>query len=301
MRQQQQQPLQVVCLVAPEEVSFLAQWEEHLWPLQEEGYLIAWSELHLSIEMSRQEEVLAHLQRADLIILLVSPAFFASAECLVLMEQALDRHNAEEAQLLFLRLQSVDDRAESLVSFLSLPSNGLPIDQWDDAQAAFRACVQSLLVLMKPEGIALTLEALQAVPASPPPVDEPALSEANLCPDLLASRQEAVRSYMPDRSRKALAWSWKRAFFSLPGSLLLGVTGGVCAILLYGLFAWFSHGRVIGLFYALFVSIPAILPLGALFGIGGALLGSALYGFLGNRSAEDDTYQAFEEHEETVG
>lgn len=86
MEQKQQRPFVVFFVVAPEDAPFLTQWEEYLLPLQENGYLTIWSEQHLADEASCQKESLEHLFLADLILLLMSPSFFATDACLTQLE-----------------------------------------------------------------------------------------------------------------------------------------------------------------------------------------------------------------------
>ena len=279
MLQEQQRPLEVVCVAAPEDASFLAQWEEYLVPLQEEGYLTAWSEQHLSDEASRQEEISEHLRRADLILLLISPHFFAATECLAFMEQALHRHTGEEARVICLLLQPIDGQEASPTTLLYLPSNGLPIAQWDDIDVAFRDCLQEIFPLVQPFPSDPSLELQQEK-------------------EHHSSENEDVEPY------RAFSWSWRRALSSLPGSLLIGITGGLAVIFLYGLFVGLSDGLVVGLFYALFGGLSTAFPMGLLIGllvgILGALLGSAIYGFSRGQAVAHSTHYTIEENEEPI-
>ncbi|HEX4714244.1 MAG TPA: hypothetical protein VH164_04890 [Ktedonobacteraceae bacterium] len=92
MEQEQQRSFVVFFVVAPEDAPVLTQWEGYLLPLQENGYLTIWSEQHLTDEAFCQKESLEHLFQADLILLLMSPSFFATDECLTQAEpQTLHR------------------------------------------------------------------------------------------------------------------------------------------------------------------------------------------------------------------
>src|SRR5437588_2687341 len=83
-------PLSVFCAAAPADEALLAQWETFLLPLVEHAHLIScWSERHLSAGEPTEQERVRHLDQADLILLLLSPDFFASQTCLEVMRRAL--------------------------------------------------------------------------------------------------------------------------------------------------------------------------------------------------------------------
>lgn len=148
MQQKPPQPASVLCVAAPQDASFLAQWEIHLLPLQQAGYLDLWSEQHLLAGASRQEEMEKHLAQADLIIFLLSPDLFASSECFALLEQALQRHRSEPIRIIPLLLRPVAWQNSPLASLSYLPSSGRPITNWDNYDAAFQACVNGIWSLL---------------------------------------------------------------------------------------------------------------------------------------------------------
>ena len=47
-------PLALVCVVAPEDMELLDQWETHLQALQQANLISCWSELHLAAGASRE-------------------------------------------------------------------------------------------------------------------------------------------------------------------------------------------------------------------------------------------------------
>lgn len=253
---QEQQPVEVFCVAAPEDAALLTQWEECLLPLREEGYLTFWPEMHPTDDcVPGQEESFAHFLRADLIILLISASFFEAPECLTYLEQAL--HRADKAvQIVLLVLWPVDGHEELLTSHICLPSNGLPVTAWDDADAAFRDCQRSIFLLL----------------------DQP-LSRFSPEP-----QQEEARSDLQGKAQthKALFWSWKRTLSSLPGSLLISMTASLGVVFLYGLLIWLSDG----LAYALIIALPTALPIGLITGVLGTVFGSAIYGFFQKKPVE---------------
>ncbi len=154
--QQQYTPISAFCACAPPDRSLLDQWERHLRLLEQAGRITVWSEQHLSAGMVRSQEIDVHLEQADLILLLLSADFFADDECIALMERALHLHQAGKVHVIPLLLRSVEWQESPLASLSCLPSNGIPIIEWDYPDAAFRACVRGILhVLGRPMTSAL--------------------------------------------------------------------------------------------------------------------------------------------------
>jgi hypothetical protein len=141
-------PLPLVCVSAPEDAALLGHWETHLRLLEQAGLISIWSELHLAAGVSREQEYRQHIKDAGLILLLLSADFFASSDCLAMMEQALERANEGIAQVIPLLLRPVAWQASSLRELVSWPSNGMPITQWTNEDMAWDACLQSLRHLL---------------------------------------------------------------------------------------------------------------------------------------------------------
>ena len=72
------QPALVFCVAAPEDATWLIQWEKHLLPLQRTGYLHMWSERLLLVRENRAQQMNQQIDQADLIVFLLSPDFFGA-------------------------------------------------------------------------------------------------------------------------------------------------------------------------------------------------------------------------------
>ncbi len=146
--EQRPSPVSLVSVSAPSDQSYLEQWERQLQPLIQAGMLTVWSDRHMLAGMPRQQQVEEHLDRADLIVLLVSADFFSSDDCMASMELALARQRHEHIPVIPLLLRAVQWDASPLASLWSIPSNGLPITAWMDKDAAFDLCVRDLRRLL---------------------------------------------------------------------------------------------------------------------------------------------------------
>src|SRR5437868_5155515 len=83
--------------------------ETQLQLLERQGYIASWHDYKIVPGQEWANEIDAHLNTADIILLLVSPDYIASDYCYsVEMMQALKRHDAEEARVIPIILRPVD-------------------------------------------------------------------------------------------------------------------------------------------------------------------------------------------------
>ena len=123
--------LSVFCVAAPADEELLVHWETALLPLIEHAHLIScWSERHLDAGVNAEQERVRHLDQADLVLLLLSPDFFASQMCLEVMQRVLRRLNDKTVQVIPLLLRPVHWQATELGTLTPLPANGIPVVQW---------------------------------------------------------------------------------------------------------------------------------------------------------------------------
>jgi serine/threonine protein kinase len=146
--QQPSFPVSVLCVCAPEDQMLLEQWEAHLRPLEQSGTLRVWSAYHLLAGVSRLQQINQHLDQADLIVLLLSADFFPSNECIALMQRALRLQQRRGVHLVPLLLRPVEWQASPLASLACLPSNGIPVTEWANRDAAFDACARDICQLL---------------------------------------------------------------------------------------------------------------------------------------------------------
>src|SRR5258708_5336691 len=90
-------PIHVFCSFAPEDADMCSQLHNHLRPLEQEGTLKLWHQRLITAGTDWAKAIDEQLASASIIVLLISPAFFASDYCYgVEMKQALQRHEAGE-------------------------------------------------------------------------------------------------------------------------------------------------------------------------------------------------------------
>ena len=161
-------PVEVFYAYVPEDRRWLVRLEKHLSLLKHQRLISTWHSGLLTAGAEAAQDITDHLNRAALILLLVSPDFLASDVCYDgTMQRALERHEANEARVIPILLRPVADwQSAPFAHLLSLPTDGKFISTWSNQDVAFADVAA---------GIRRTLEDLSLLPASLPQVAFPAL------------------------------------------------------------------------------------------------------------------------------
>lgn len=85
-----------------------------------------------------KEEITKHLKAADIILLLISPAFIASDYCSIELNQALILHEKGTARVIPIIISPVNWQQNSQLEKLqALPKNGKPVSSWTNKDHAW--------------------------------------------------------------------------------------------------------------------------------------------------------------------
>ena len=94
-------PATVFYSYAHEDEALRDELEKHLSLLQRQGTITAWHDRQITPGTDWQREIDQHLDKASLILLLISPDFLASDYCYTIeMQRALERHRAGKARVI---------------------------------------------------------------------------------------------------------------------------------------------------------------------------------------------------------
>ncbi len=117
----------------------------HLVQMRRNG-LITGHEDKLEIGTEQEEEAKKHLDRARIILLLVSPNFLASEyHYSVEMQRALERHQAKAARVIPIILRDTPGWKDTkFAGLLALPRNGKPVVKWPDRDEAFAKITEEI-------------------------------------------------------------------------------------------------------------------------------------------------------------
>jgi hypothetical protein len=130
--------------------------EVHLAMLKREGAISPWHDRRIVAGDPLGQRIDEHLERADIILLLISPDFLASDYCHDLeMQRALARHEEGSARVIPVILKPCDWKHSPFSALLAAPTDGKPITRWADEDEAFQDVVRQIRA---------------ALPASNPPV-----------------------------------------------------------------------------------------------------------------------------------
>lgn len=112
--------------------------ETHLASLKREGLVETWHDRKIAPGETWAGKISEHLERADVVLLLVSADFLASDYCYGMeMERALARHEAGEARVVPVILRTADWTSAPFAKLQALPKNAKPVVTWKDRDEAF--------------------------------------------------------------------------------------------------------------------------------------------------------------------
>jgi hypothetical protein len=116
----------------------LDQLHTHLNLLIRKGVISIWHDRRLLAGDPVDNGIDDQLEKADIILLLVSPDFLASDYCYGReMTRALDRHKAGEARVIPVILRPCDWKDAPFGKLLPAPKDGTPVTKWADRDEAF--------------------------------------------------------------------------------------------------------------------------------------------------------------------
>jgi hypothetical protein len=112
--------------------------DKHLSSLRREGVIAGWHDRRITAGTEWAGAIDAHLQCAQIILLLVSADFLASDYCNdVELQHAMARHEAGEARVIPIILRAVDWQRAPFGKLQALPQDGRPITSWPNQDEAF--------------------------------------------------------------------------------------------------------------------------------------------------------------------
>lgn len=130
---------------AHEDGTLRKELEKHLSPLKREGRVIDWYDREILPGTNWEYEIEAHLNEADIVLLLISPDFMYSNYCYGKeMKQALRRHKAGKAYVIPIILRPVDWEGTPIGILQALPTEAQPVIEWSNIDSAFVDVVKGI-------------------------------------------------------------------------------------------------------------------------------------------------------------
>ncbi len=114
--------------------------ETHLDPLVQQQIIAPWHRQKTIAGQRRATEVARHLAEAQIILMLISPDFLASAYCQSIeVSRVVERHQQGKIHIIPILLRPTVLEGTLFAEMQALPLNGKPLSQWNDKDDA---CVQ---------------------------------------------------------------------------------------------------------------------------------------------------------------
>jgi internalin A len=136
---EQKQAARLFYSYAHKDESLRNELETHLKLLQRQGIIESWYDRDIEAGDEWKRKIDDNLERADIILLLVSADFIASDYCYEIeMARALERHEKKEARVIPVYVRDVDWRAAPFAKLQGLPEDGVAVTKWSDKDSAWR-------------------------------------------------------------------------------------------------------------------------------------------------------------------
>ncbi len=126
------------------------QLDKHLASLKRQKVIEAWHDRKIEAGMEWAKQIDDNLNKADIILLLISPDFILSNYCFEIeMEQAIKRHESGEAILVPIILEPCDWTWLPFSKYQAFPKNAKPITTWTNTNEALLDVVQGIRTVVE--------------------------------------------------------------------------------------------------------------------------------------------------------
>ncbi|MEH1798211.1 MAG: toll/interleukin-1 receptor domain-containing protein [Nostoc sp.] len=150
MSLQPDQAIEVFYSYAHEDEKLRDKLEKHLTLLRREGVITEWHDRKIGAGKEWQNEIDTHLNSSQIILLLVSANFIASDYCWdVEVKRAMERHEAKEARVIPIIIDSVDWQSAPFGRLQALPKSGKAVKKWGNRSDAFLSVAEGIRLVAK--------------------------------------------------------------------------------------------------------------------------------------------------------
>ena len=137
--------IQVFCSYSDEDRPFQEKLEKHLTSLVREGSVLVWDKHKVQPGQEHRLEIDAQLEKARLILLLISSNFISSDDCYANdLAKALQRHRDANIRVIPILLKPCTWDELAFSSLQVLPRNRVPVSLWKNRDTAFSHIVEEI-------------------------------------------------------------------------------------------------------------------------------------------------------------
>lgn len=138
-------PVEVCISYSHKDYRLREKLETHFSLLKRQGVIDAWHDRRITAGREWASAIDEHLDRAALILLLVSADFLASDYCYDReMTRALERHDAGDARVIPIILRPVDWHNAPFARLEALPRDGKAVTDWSSRDRAFKDIAEGI-------------------------------------------------------------------------------------------------------------------------------------------------------------
>lgn len=128
-----------------------SQLEKHLALLRRQGLIETWHDRNILAGGELDVHIDQEINRADIILLLVSSSFISSAYCYSReMARAMERHEAGEARVVPVIVRDCDWHTAPFGKLKAVPTDGKPIVSWTNFDAAYTDVAKEIRRIVEP-------------------------------------------------------------------------------------------------------------------------------------------------------
>jgi len=150
------------------------QLDVHLSTMKRQGVIDLWHDRRIPPGDHLDTAIDTKLEKANVVLLLVSPDFIASDYCYdVEMQRAMERHDAGETRVIPVILRPCDWHDTPFGRLKALPIDGRPVTKWPDRDEAFQDIVAGIKSAIGHKAIAEKAAPSRSMPPSTKQVAEP--------------------------------------------------------------------------------------------------------------------------------
>lgn len=180
--------IEVFVSYAHEDKVLLQALEKYLLLLKKQGLIEDWYDQDINAGTEWEWEARRHLERANIILLLVSPDFLASDHCYSTeIRRVMDLHKRGRAFAIPIILRPVEWRGTVFGGLQALPTGGKPITTWSDRDLAFLDAVQGIRRVAQ-------IVSTRSLDSSPISIKSQTTTAPSLLPAALRERENVVES-----------------------------------------------------------------------------------------------------------
>lgn len=134
---------------AAEDERMVDQLKKHLSVLKRNSLIELWGYNDISAGSDWEKKTYKHLDKAQIILLLISPSYFASDYCYSVETRAVDRYERGRAWAIPVILRPVRWEESQLGKLRPLPDNGKPVIKWRPPDEGFENIADGIVKVIE--------------------------------------------------------------------------------------------------------------------------------------------------------